>query len=80
MDELAPSLANIRKSLILHPVYDRNISVSEAIALMGFDKDFSVKGTLGQKQQQVANGVPYAISNFIKKIIKRRLLNPLGAV
>lgn len=73
---LAPSLCNFRKACITHPKYNRILSVSEASALMGMDKFFRFMGNISEKQQQVVNGVTYAIGNFVKNIIKKRLLSP----
>lgn len=70
LNDLCCTLTNFRKSKILHPLYNRILSVAEALALSGFDKNFKVVGSLNNKQQQVANGVPFALGNALKNTIK----------
>lgn len=72
-DQQSPSIVNWRKPPLIHPFYNRTLSVSEASALSGFDSDFRFYGTLAEKQQQCGNGVPYAIGSFIKNLIKDHL-------
>ena len=77
MDGLSPTLANWRKCQLLHPLKNRILSVSEAAAIMGLDKNFKVLGkTLHSKQQQVCNGVTQCVG----RLIKRCVLNKLNAV
>ena len=64
----APTLVNWRKLPLIHPTLrDRILSVAEAIALSGFGKDFIALGSLNERQQQIGNGVPYAIGKDDKK-------------
>lgn len=72
-DDLCPTLVNWRKLPLIHPTENRILSVAEAIALSGFGKDFAVYGTLNERQQQVGNGVPYAIGKAVKNAIKDAL-------
>lgn len=58
---------------MMPPVGNRILSVAEAAALMGLEKDFIFSGSLGNKQQQVGNGVTQAIATFIKSIVKNAL-------
>jgi DNA (cytosine-5)-methyltransferase 1 len=79
LDRNQPSvtICNWRKYLLSPPKYDssdywdRILSVAEAAALSGLDKDFCFYGKLSSKQQQVGNGVPYALGKFVKRIIKK---------
>ena len=78
LDRTKPSvaIANWRKYLLSPPKWDdtgdwdRILSVSEAAALQGFKKDFVFYGSMNAKQQQVANGVTYAIGHFLKELVK----------
>lgn len=72
-DGLCPTLVNWRKLPLIHPTENRILSVAEAIAISGFGKDFEVHGTLSERQQQVGNGVPYAIGRTIKNAVKNAL-------
>ena len=68
-NEPSPTIVNWRKPPLIHPTEDRTLTVAEAKALQGLPGDFLIKGTLGQKQQQVGNSVPVAIGRFIKNAI-----------
>ena len=76
LNEPAPTIVNVRKSLIMPPKeylrngVERTLSVAECSALMGFDKDFRYFGSLSERQQQVANGVPYMVALAVKNAIK----------
>jgi len=74
---LAPTITEVSKNLIAPPLSspspNRCLSVAEASALQGFDKNFRFLETNVQMQQQVANGVPFFMGKFIKDTIKRAL-------
>ena len=73
-DEPSITLANFRKSNILHPEEDRILSVAEAGAIMGLGKDFRfISKSLGAKQQMVANGVTQAIGRVVRNAVLRKL-------
>ena len=74
MDKPSITLANFRKCVILHPVYNRIISVAEALAIQGFRKPFSVRGSMSQRVQQVGNGVPFNLGYAIKEMVKNMFL------
>lgn len=73
-DEPAPTIVNWRKVNMMPPEGNRILSVSEVAALMGLSKKFRFFGSLNDKQQQLGNGVTYAIASFIKSIVKNKLL------
>ena len=73
-DKPSPTIVNWRKICMMPPTGNRILSVAEAAALMGLDKNFHVLGSnLGAKQQQIGNGVTQAIGNFVKKNILNAL-------
>ena len=73
-DEPSITLSNFRKSNILHPTQNRILTVSEAAAIMGLEKDFQfVSDSLSAMQQMVANGVTQAISKFVRNAVLRKL-------
>ena len=73
-DETAPTIVNWRKICMMPPEGNRILSVAEAAALMGLDKDFKILGrTLGSKQQQIGNGVTQAIGKFVKEHVLHAL-------
>lgn len=67
----AVTIANYRKSMLIHPNEDRGLSLREAARLQSFPDDFIFKGTLSFQQQQVGNAVPPLLAKAIfKHIIK----------
>ena len=72
-DEPSATLTNWRKVNLMPPEGNRILSVSEAAAIMGLNKDFKFFGSLNDKQQQVGNGVTQAIARYIKSIVKNAL-------
>lgn len=69
----SPALPNFRKVNLLHSTEQRIISVAEASAIQGNNKNFIFLGTLGERQQQAGNMVTRSISIFIAAIIKELL-------
>ena len=70
-DKPAVTIANYRKSMLIHPHEDRGLSLREAARLQSFPDHFVFKGTLSFQQQQVGNAVPPLLAKIIfKKIIK----------
>lgn len=72
-DKPSITLSNFRKSNILHPEENRILTVAEAAAIMGLEKDFRFIGDLADKQQMVANGVTQAIGKFVKDAVLKAL-------
>lgn len=69
-DKPSITIANPRKSNILHPELNRILSVRECLRLADLDDEFEVIGTLSSKQQMVANLVPLKLATAIAKTIK----------
>ncbi len=55
-DEPSVTITNWRKVNLMPPEGNRILSVSEAAALMGLDKNFKFYGSINDKQQQCGNG------------------------
>jgi DNA (cytosine-5)-methyltransferase 1 len=72
LNENAPAviIANYRKSMMIHPVENRGLSVREAARLQSFPDHYEFIGSLDQKQQQVGNAVPPILAEAIFKKIK----------
>jgi len=51
-------IGNYRKNMLIHPYFDRGLSVREAARLQSFPDWFEFKGSIGFQQQQVGNAVP----------------------
>ena len=60
LDSNKPSgtVVNVRKSMWIHPVLDRAISVREAARLQSFPDRFIFEGTKDSMYQQIGNAVP----------------------
>jgi DNA (cytosine-5)-methyltransferase 1 len=70
----AVTIANFRKSMLIHPRQNRLLSVREAARLQSFPDSYVFEGSLSSMQQQVADAVPpllaQAVANEISKNLK----------
>lgn len=67
LDYNAPSgtVVNVRKSMWIHPVKDRALSVREAARLQAFPDSFVFCGTKDSQYQQVGNAVPPILAKAV---------------
>jgi len=63
--EPSGTVVNVRKSMWIHPVKDRALSVREAARLQTFPDSFVFCGTKDSQYQQVGNAVPPILSKAI---------------
>lgn len=68
-DEPSGTVVNVRKSMWIHPILDRAISVREAARLQTFPDSFVFCGTKDKQYQQVGNAVPPIMAKAIAKKI-----------
>lgn len=64
-DEPSGTVLNIRKSMWIHPMLDRALSIREAARLQTFPDSFIFTGTKDAQYQQVGNAVPPLLANAI---------------
>ncbi|QPA61250.1 DNA cytosine methyltransferase [Lysinibacillus sphaericus] len=65
LDKPSFAITNVRKSNILHPLYDRVVSIREAARLFDLPDNFVFKGPLRAMQQQVANGITVNVAKAV---------------
>ena len=66
-NEPCGTVVNVRKSMWIHPVLDRAISVREAARLQTFPDSFVFCGSKDKQYQQVGNAVPPIMAKSIAK-------------
>lgn len=64
-DEPSGTVVNVRKSMWIHPMHHRAISVREAARLQTFPDSFVFCGTKDSQYQQVGNAVPPILAKAI---------------
>lgn len=69
-DKQSITIANVRKSNILHPEENRILSVRECARLFDLPDTFKFLGKLSNKQQAIANAVPLNLARAIAKTVK----------
>lgn len=75
LDYSKPSgtVVNIRKSMWIHPVKDRAVSVREAARLQTFPDSFIFNGSKDKQYQQVGNAVPPIMARAIAEELAKQL-------
>jgi DNA (cytosine-5)-methyltransferase 1 len=64
-DEPSGTVVNVRKSMWIHPVKNRALSIREAARLQTFPDSFIFEGTKDSQYQQVGNAVPPILAKSI---------------
>ena len=72
-DQPSGTVINVRKSMWIHPVLDRAISIREAARLQTFPDSFIFCGTKDKQYQQVGNAVPPIMAKAIAKKLAQQL-------
>ena len=75
LDPSKPSgtVVNVRKSMWIHPILDRAITVREAARLQSFPDSFEFVGSKDAQYQQVGNAVPPLMAKGIAENILKNL-------
>lgn len=75
LDYSQPSgtVVNVRKSMWIHPIKNRAISIREAARLQTFPDSFVFTGTKDKEYQQVGNAVPPILAKAIAKELADQL-------
>lgn len=72
-DQPSGTVVNVRKSMWIHPIHDRAISVREAARLQTFPDSFVFCGTKDNQYQQVGNAVPPIMAKAIADCLAQQL-------
>jgi DNA (cytosine-5)-methyltransferase 1 len=64
-----PTVTNVRKSMWIHPKFDRAISIREAARLQSFPDSFVFVGSKDRQYQQIGNAVPPLFATAIAKAV-----------
>lgn len=72
-DEPSGTVVNVRKSMWIHPVKNRAVSIREAARLQTFPDSFIFCGTKDKQYQQVGNAVPPIMAKAIANKLCRYL-------
>jgi len=79
-DEPALTVANFRKSMMLHPTQDRLLSIREAARLQSFPDDYRfISSRISDKQQMVGDAVPVKLAEAIGTAVRDHLQEHGGA-
>ena len=73
-DQPSGTVVNVRKSMWVHPVLDRAVSIREAARLQTFPDSYVFEGAKDSQYQQVGNAVP----PFLARAIAKQILNAIG--
>ncbi len=72
-NEPSGTVVNIRKSMWIHPLYNRALSIREAARLQTFPDDFKFCGPKDAQYQQIGNAVPPMLAQSIAKKVAELL-------
>ena len=72
-DQPSGTVINVRKSMWIHPIFDRAISVREAARLQTFPDSFVFCGSKDKQYQQVGNAVPPIMARAIAQKLAEQL-------
>ena len=80
-NEPSGTVVNVRKSMWIHPIHHRAITVREAARLQSFPDRFMFRGSKDSQYQQVGNAVPpllaEAVAKHLSSLIKSHITSSI---
>jgi DNA (cytosine-5)-methyltransferase 1 len=74
--DVSCTITHVRKTVLIHPLQDRLISVREAARLQSFPDWFRFSGSKSQQYQQIADAVPPLLAKAIASHLAQLFINP----
>jgi len=68
------TITHVRKTVLIHPLQDRLLSIREAARLQSFPDWFRFSGSISQQYQQIADAVPPFLAQAIAKHLAMQLI------
>lgn len=65
LDEASVTIKHAYKSMIIHPIYDRCLTIREVARIQSFPDDFIFRDSKTTQYQQLANAVPPNFANIL---------------
>lgn len=62
-------IGNFRKNMLIHPNQNRGLSIREAARLQSFPDSYQFLGSIGFRQQQVADAVPPLLAEAVARAV-----------
>lgn len=72
-DQPSGTVLNVRKSMWIHPIVDRALSIREAARLQSFPDSFVFHGSKNSQYQQVGNAVPPILGQAVAECLLEQL-------
>ena len=63
------TVVNVRKSMWIHPKFNRAVSAREAARLQSFPDDYIFYGTKDSVYQQIGNAVPPVLGRAVAEVV-----------
>lgn len=74
-NDVSYTITHVRKTVVIHPLQDRLLSIRETARLQSFPDWFRFFGSLNQQYQQIADAVPPLLAEAVAKHIGELLMH-----
>lgn len=73
-DDVSYTITHVRKTVLIHPLQNRLLSIRETARLQSFPDRFRFFGSLNQQYQQIADAVPPLLAEAVAKHVGELLM------